>query len=486
LGQDTLGLNRQYDFSRGPNYTDGPLGLADTELAETDNFYYEGGLKTIPGATRLLATTAMGGSPNAITGIFHYEQKDGTQKFVVTTDGGRMAYQNGSAWTNISTTLSTVAKTYWSWSVFNDTLIAASGSNAVKKWDGTTFADLGGTPPQGRFVSVHTDYVLLAGHTSAPSKLRYSDTNDPNTWPAGNSLNVGLDDGQIITGLQRLGDVTVVFKERSIYSLSGASPTDFQIDATLSEVGCIAPNSIVLTDAGIFFWSEAGPAMFNGFRTVLLQRRLRALMDAVDWTNPTKISAAYYPYRKQLLVSYQRTGQSAPDRILLLDMYRLGDDNSPTNFWPILYGASQLGDAEDSAGRHRVYIGTAAGHVNAWDSGTTFDTNTIVSRARSRPYTIGRPDRVQGARNIDLWLGSTPGNLVVRYAVDGATSFTTHASTPISMNTAGSDLTFLRLDGDGSGKYITGQLIQLEILNQTTGLTLHGLEIGVEDFGRRG
>ena len=478
---------KQYSFVSGPNYSDSLLTLAETELAEAENVYIQDGLRGIPGAASIVASAITGGP--AVAGLYGYAKRGGSKYLVALTSNGKGYYEaGGGSWTLMATSLST-ATSYWDFAVFNDTLLLASGNNVVQKWFGSgNTAALAGTPPQSKYVSVHGDYVFLAGHTAAPSQIRYSDTSVATTWPIGNTLTIGPDDGQIITGLQKLGDVTIVFKDRSVWQVSGTSPTTFKVEPTLADVGCLAPNTIVALDIGIFYVSEAGPTLFNGYRAMHLDKRLKAILDTWDWTQIKKASAEYYPFRQKVLLSYARTGQSTPDRILLFDFAaaRVVDATMYVPTWPILFGHTAMARAEDTLGRMRVYLGTSDGYVYGFDSGTTWGGTTITGRARTRPFHLGSADQVLGVRSLDLWLDATLGNLNVKYAADLATTFTTHNQSPVSMAKTGYDHTFIRLEGDGTGgAYIDGRWLQWEFTNATTAFALHGLEVGVERKGRR-
>src|SRR5262245_12229251 len=93
-----IGVIRQYDFSHGPNYTDSIYSLNDKELAQSENVYWDGSLKTIPGAGRMIASTIAGTTHNFV-GITQYVKKDLTSYYVVVTDQGRASYNSGGSWT---------------------------------------------------------------------------------------------------------------------------------------------------------------------------------------------------------------------------------------------------------------------------------------------------------------------------------------------------------------------------------------------------
>lgn len=480
---------KQYDFSLGPNYTDSVYQLSNEEVAESDNMYYDGSLKTIPGASPLTAGVVP--DATAIIGLMRYNLPSGTSRLVAANASGRIVFSTlGVTWGALTTGLSTSATTCWTSTTFNNTLILASGSNVVKKWDTTTFGNLGGSPPQSRYVESVNDFVFLAGHTASPSQLRFSDVALHNVWPANNAIYIGRDDGSIITALKKWGEQLVVFKEENIWILDGLTPTTFAPRPTGSSIGCIAPHSPTLTEYGIFFWSQGGPALFNGSTTILLNRRLRRLLATVDWTQAglLKIFTAYYPQFKKLLFSYQRSGQSIPDRALLLDLYNFNPEKPV--FWPITFGGTSLATfPKDGIDIPQIMIGRNDGKVLNFDaaSATQWDTSNIVPRVRTRYYNLGDFSRVIGIRTTDVWTDASSGQVVAKYALDGATAFTTHPLTPLSLTNSGKDVKFHRIDGDGVGNLLVGRMAQWEFTtnNNVTGLTLHGIEVGLEDLGRR-
>lgn len=495
MPKDELSVLRQYDFSWGPNYTDSIYSLKDKEIADSENVIWDGTLKRIPGGFPYLSSSLAGTNHNVL-GIFGYRKQNQEEYVMYATDQGKIFYSSGaSTVTTLKSGLSTNARTFWDWLVFNNTLIALSGRNSPQKWFATsgTMTTLGGTPPNSRYGIQHAvDYVFLAGHDSNRSEIRYSDTATAETWPVGNSLIIGRQDGQIITGLERLGDVTVVFKEGSIWTVSGNSPDDFTISPTPSDIGCIAPNTIVKTDQGIFFWSEQGPAIFNGFRSTTLGKRLKDFIPTIDLSRADQMCAVYNPLRKQVWISYPRVGQTYNDRMLVFDMYRYNDqDRTPPVFWPVTAGGASsmtvVNMLLQPAGQHVVFLGQSNGQaLTLGESTSTWAGVPIVNRMRSGGLHLGKPDHVQLIRDITLRLKAQTARVAVRFSIDGNQTFTTHASTPYDTTKSGHSIHQKMLEGDGSGYYPAGNILQLDITSVgSTAWELHGYEIGSEVVNRR-
>ena len=210
MAYDKLPAFRQTDFALGPNYTDLPWNLRDGELAEAENMWWEGRLKSVPNAGRIVNGAALSARP---TSFFVFNTKAHDHTLLITTRDGKIQRPNsaGDGFTTLASGLA-IGDFWWSWRIFNDVAIGASRANTVRTYtSGGSTGVLAGTPPNFAYLENHVDYFLGAGHLSEPSQIRYSDTADATSWPVGNVLNVGLDDGQTITGLQHYGDVTFVF-----------------------------------------------------------------------------------------------------------------------------------------------------------------------------------------------------------------------------------------------------------------------------------
>lgn len=485
---------KQFDFKAGPNYTKLPWDLEEDELAASDNVYYDGKLKSTPYAARYLSG-AMNGSSNIVSSLVVYVPKSQKRFLIGTSRGGTIQRANVSTntWTNLATGLAT-GSVYWNWIVYDDKLIGASKSNVVKvvAVGGGTVSNLAGSPPNFGYLETRgPDYLLGSGHTAAPSQVRYSDTGDEETWPVGNVLNVGLDDGQIITGMKEYGDVTFIFKTRSVWILTGTSPDNFKLEKSNSDVGCVAPQTIVWTDIGIFFWSEAGPALFNGFRSFVLTDKLRSLMDDVDWTKASDFSAAYFPYLRHIVVSYTATGSSYPNKTLVIDLRNLAvntkNEKLPQAIWPMTTGIMSMtsGKASTTNPRADLFLGFRSGHVCQYNSGTNFNSTKLTPRIRSRGFNLEGPDRVYGHRALDIWTVPDSNTVTLKVAVNGGT-FATQADTPYS-NTGSNALKLKRVDGDGSGNYYMGRHIQYQVTASTAAhpFTLIGFEGFLEPASRR-
>lgn len=101
--------------------------------------------------------------------------------------------------------------------------------NPSYKYDGYNFTQLKNKASTGGDLSFFEwfqgqDFAALfgAGDPSNPSRLYYSDADNPDDWATGTAgyIDIALNDGYEITGLKAQGDQLIVYKERKKYYLS--------------------------------------------------------------------------------------------------------------------------------------------------------------------------------------------------------------------------------------------------------------------------
>ncbi len=99
-----------------------------------------------------------------------------------------------------------------------------------------------------------------------PSMLVYSNLGDPTTWAINNWIDIRRDDGDIITALGVIGNSLYIFKNYSVWVMTGdpdASPYlqpvvggDATSNQTEIRIGCTSPRSLASTPDGLIFYSK--------------------------------------------------------------------------------------------------------------------------------------------------------------------------------------------------------------------------------------
>ena len=95
-----------------------------------------------------------------------------------------------------------------------------------------------------------------------PQHIAWSDPFDPLGIVAYHFL--AVEEQEVITGIRSFKEQMVVFTDRSIYLLTGATDETFRLFKAVSGVGCVAPNSIVEANGVLYFMARDGIYGFTG------------------------------------------------------------------------------------------------------------------------------------------------------------------------------------------------------------------------------
>ena len=128
-------------------------------------------------------------------------------------------------------------------------------------------------PPAGTILAAHKNRLWMAGSTEGSRSysgygkgywgnvLFFSQLDEPYYWPGVNTITIG--DDTEITGLASWGDFLVVFKENSVWTVTGYAESDFVVTLLTDAVGgvderayCAAPPGVLwLGPDAFYFWA---------------------------------------------------------------------------------------------------------------------------------------------------------------------------------------------------------------------------------------
>ena len=142
-----------------------------------------------------------------------------------------------------------------------------------------------------------------------PCSLRMSNTNDPNSWNSVNQAFLDKDDGAEGMGLGKFTITAlgippegslIAFKYRVPYQIIGVfGATNFAIQPVSSDMGCLAPRSIVFVPGfGLMRYTHLGIAVFNGYKDEVVSEQIRPYLFSVSdlsLADITVVDANYMP-----------------------------------------------------------------------------------------------------------------------------------------------------------------------------------------------
>jgi hypothetical protein len=217
----------------------------------------------------------------------------------------------------------------WQFAKFGNIVIAVQANTVPQAYDlgaGGVFADLGGSPPQAKYISIVGRFVVLSGLTGTtlgPYTVQWSGLNAITTWApplaATNSADSQvLPDGGVVRGVAG-GESGLIFQDSAIRKMTYTQDTTlvFQIERISQDIGLYAPYSLTRAGQVTFFVSpqglnrvapgefpvEIGKGKFN-----------RTLMADLDRGDLYLTIGASDPRQSRLLLAYNSIGNSDSTR----------------------------------------------------------------------------------------------------------------------------------------------------------------------------
>jgi hypothetical protein len=213
----------------------------------------------------------------------------------------------------------------WQFVQFGNYALAANGSDKIQYYDvtsSTLFADLAAAAPVAQYITVVRDFVVGAniGAGSNPSRVQWSDINDPTDWTPGGASQSDfqeLPDGGDITGISG-GEFGLVFLEKAIVRMSYiGSPLFFQFDTISRNIGCIEGGSIAQYGGVTYFLSDDGFYACDGQNVIGIgaEKVDRYFFNNANIGDIDTISAAVDPERN--LITWNYTNVSGGRSLLI-------------------------------------------------------------------------------------------------------------------------------------------------------------------------
>lgn len=273
-------------------------------------------------------------------------------------------------------------------------VISMNGIDAPWKWDGSIITDLANAPSKGRYPVLHKE-KLFCVDTDEPSTLVWSESFDPEDWPAVNYWDVSKGDGDEITCLLKFVDDLLVFKNRSIHALKGTSLDDFSMHEISAYVGCVGPRAAVVHDLKVYFVSEYGLYASNGMNVLNISEMV--IPDTWNDINKTYIEkAAVTAWGDLIWVSIPYDNSSVNNLVLVYDPKQ-------QSFWPMTgIGVSCYAYYNDGSGEGvQLYGGDPSlGYVVVQDTGHEDNGVAIDAYWKGKYFDMGLPEIEKKARKV--------------------------------------------------------------------------------------
>ena len=358
---------------------DGSIVVSVPWLIDAENiiFHLDGWPQKMPGATNVNSSAT--GATDSVMGVFDYWRATTSgapvQKRIIYAGTAIFKEDIDGVFDSLKTGLDVDQMP--AFEVMNDDLVTATTStlDVPQKYDQSTIADLGGSPPNFSFHVEHKDRMWAAGVNASKSRLHGTVLGDHEDWTGSGSvtIDVSQDDGDIITGLRSHKDELIIFKgphSGSIHRLAGSSPTGsdaFTLHPFINTgVGSTNHQSIIGARDDLWFWDDNGihslvaTAAFGDYNEAFLSRSIGGYFaDNLNHNRLNLVWGVNFASRGYALWTVSRSGLSSNNLIIGLD-YRF----TPMRFflWPD-YNVASLAMVRDTSREAVPWAGTYTGRA---------------------------------------------------------------------------------------------------------------------------
>lgn len=493
-----VGMNDRLPAHELPN---GVFQLLDNVLVADNK------LVKRPGNT---GSTAIAGSL-AMLGGTAFEKANGTKLQIICLNGASNAQlyesSNGTTFSAIgSANLTKDAQ--MNFVIASDRLFGFNGTDVVD-YDGTTVTVNRATVPLGKFGFWFHNYLFVAGVSGNPSRLYWSDLGTPTTFTGSNFIDINANDGDSITGIGTLNDELLIFKNNSVWSISGWSGSTFSATTiagqnTTSRVygfGTPSHRSIVPAGKNLYYLSFVGgiphirmlerTAFGNILDAGVVSYEIETTMDGLNKSQLSKATGIFDG--KYCYWAAPNGASTTNDLVVQLWHDKLYQTSQgPMRSW-VKHTSGYTPDTfflSTISGRAKLYWSDASttGKVFLVDSSLYTDNGTaVVAEIRSRDY-MGDPTKKTKWRYVPVKYDTgSAGTLVVNARIEQADAFALQKNISLVGSSPGLGSFILGtslLGGSATTRstvtlqQLTGSLMGLQFKESTSnGLTMYDFQV---------
>lgn len=271
-----------------------------------------------------LLTTAL---TNFIGGMFSLYQSSGTKQLIYASGNKLYKYNNAGGSTALTGAPATFTNNQqWDFDELLDNMYGANGVDPFIVYNGTNYS-IANAGITAQFIKIHKNRVYAANKNS--STIYFSDAGSPTSFPVNNFIAINTNDGQNISGIDDILDNLVIFKDESVWILTGeplgAGNTttigNLQLRQANSPVGCSAFRTICKVDQTLFFMHYSGIYALQNYSVQLISPFL--LTTFQDGMNSAFISLSWGIYNsleQKYIIGYPSSGVTTPDSAIVFDL----------------------------------------------------------------------------------------------------------------------------------------------------------------------
>lgn len=205
---------------------------------------------------------------------------------------------------------------------YNDAIADGSLTTVYSTWISGNSAE-SVTPPIGKYGSIHREKLFVAGNSTYPSDIYWSENFLPDYFNSTSYQQVRPDDGDQITFIKDFLGILTIGKTNTIQKLyTDAAQENWSLSAPFSFVGCPAPYSVANSPIGIIYLARDGIYRFGGQTSEFISDAVTQEVDDILQSNIERAAGFFNNGEYHLAYTSQSAGGTANNRVLVYDMTR--------------------------------------------------------------------------------------------------------------------------------------------------------------------
>lgn len=275
------------------------------------------------GYSKLLTTSLT----NFIGGMYSLYQSNGSKQLIYTSGNQLYKYNNAGDSTALTGSPATFTNNQqWDIDELLDNAYAANGTDPFIVYNGSNYS-IANAGITAQYIKIHKNRVYAANKNS--STLYFSDAGDPTSFPVNNFIAINTNDGQNITGIEDILDNLDIFKDESVWILTGeplgAGNTttigNLQLRQANSPVGCSAFRTICKVEQTLFFMHHSGLYTLQNYSVQLVSPFLKSTFESDMNSAFINLSwGVYNSLENKYIVGYPSATATTPDSTIVFDL----------------------------------------------------------------------------------------------------------------------------------------------------------------------
>ena len=361
---------------------------------------------TVTGTGQVLGVNVNG---NIHDGIFACRKPTSGYNYLHKWNNGTSSWDAvTSAGTPDMTNVSRVRFVNYNWS--GEVMLLTDCQNPAATYDGTTYTQLthANAPTNPKFAEEFASHIFVAGESGDPYNLHFSAPLNAVDFSPANGAGV-INVGYTITAIKKFRNELFVFGANTIKKVVGTNLADFQLQSVTSNLGCVAPDTVVEFGGDLLFLGPDGIRPISGtdrIGDVELAPVSKEIQDIFDnyylSEDIVDVSIAVIQRKSQFRFFFKNDAS-----LSLIGAIRKSQNKQSIFEYSQLIGIEANCVSSGFIGQYEYVIhGDAAGKVHRQERGQSFDGQDIFSLYQTPYYYMEDPEVRKNIYNIHTYLRS--------------------------------------------------------------------------------